>query len=146
MDATRESEPTIVRTRVRRDDLRLFSSSIGETRPMYVSVRAARSAGHPDLPVPPTYLFGLVLRTGSPFDWAVERGFDMQRTLHAEQCFEYVAMTFAGDTLTLTSSCDPVETTRRSRALRLTRRTVVRRSDEVVAHLSCTLVQPGTRP
>ena len=146
MDATNETEPTVLRARVTRDELRLFSSSIGETRPMYHSVRAARAGGHPDLPIPPTYLFGLALRTGSPFDWAVERGFDMRRTLHAEQRFEYLAMAFAGDTLVLESSCDPVAVTPTSRTLRLTRRTVVRRSDDVVAHLACTLVQPGARP
>ena len=57
---------------VERGRLRFFAKAIGETDPVYTDVEAARAAGHPDLPVPPTFLFGLELdergpvRAGSP--------------------------------------------------------------------------------
>ncbi len=38
-----------------RGRLRMFAAAIGETDPIYTDVEAARAAGHPDLPVPPTF-------------------------------------------------------------------------------------------
>jgi acyl dehydratase len=134
--------PEVVRVRISRTDLRDFATSIGETRLFHLSVRSARAAGHRDLPVLPTYLFGLALRTGSPFGWATDNGPDMARTLHGEQSFEYAAMTFAGDTLTLSSTCGPL-TLARSGARLLTRRTTVSRGEEIVARLELTLVCPA---
>jgi acyl dehydratase len=142
MNGLESPGPEVVRVRITRTDLRDFATSIGETRLLYLSVRSARAAGHRDLPVPPTYLFGLALRTGNPFGWAAERGLDMARTLHGEQSFEYSAMTFAGDTLTLSSTCGPL-TVARSGARLLTRRTTVSRAEEVVARLELTLVCPA---
>jgi hypothetical protein len=39
--------------------LRFFAKAIGQTDPVYTDDAAARAAGHPDLPVPPTFLFCL---------------------------------------------------------------------------------------
>ena len=35
--------------------LRLFAKATGETRPEYIDEDAARAAGHPSLPAPPTF-------------------------------------------------------------------------------------------
>ena len=39
--------------------LRFFAKSTGETNPIYFDESAARDAGHPGLPLPPTFLFSL---------------------------------------------------------------------------------------
>ena len=41
--------------------LRFFAKATGETNPVYFDESAARDAGHPDLPLPPTFLFSLEL-------------------------------------------------------------------------------------
>ena len=107
---------------------------------MYRSVRAARSGGHRDLLVPPTFLFGLTLRTSSPFSWATERGFDMTRALHGEQRFDYRSPVYAGDRLQLLSTCSAVR--RAGRHQLLERQTEVSRGGAVVAVAVTTLVLP----
>ncbi len=39
--------------------LRFVAKSIGETNPVYSDPEAARKAGHPALPAPPTFVFML---------------------------------------------------------------------------------------
>ncbi|HEY9265413.1 MAG TPA: MaoC family dehydratase N-terminal domain-containing protein, partial [Mycobacterium sp.] len=51
---------------VDRARLRFFAKAIGETDPVYTDVDAARAAGHPDLPVPPTFLFSIELEASDP--------------------------------------------------------------------------------
>jgi len=80
--------------------LRFFAKAIGETDPVYVDVAAARAAGHPDLPVPPSFLFGIELEQPNPFAWADDLGIDLRRVLHGEQSFTYHSMAYAGDVLT----------------------------------------------
>lgn len=82
--------------------LRFFATTIGETDPVYTDVDAARRAGHADLPVPPTFLFGIELEAADPFDWLAALGVDMRRVLHGEQAFTYHRSAFAGETLTAT--------------------------------------------
>lgn len=41
--------------------LRYFAKAIGETDPVYTDLDAAKEAGHPDPPVPPTFIFGIAL-------------------------------------------------------------------------------------
>ena len=103
---------------------------------------AGLAAGHPDVPAPPTYLFGLTLRGDDPWRWAVDAGLDMGRALHIEQEFAYDAIVHAGDTLTLTATTPEVEATRSG--LRRVRRCVdVERTGLRVAKLSTTLVMPA---
>ena len=45
--------------RVEAGALRFFAKAIGQTDPIYVDEAAAREAGHPALPLPPTYLLSL---------------------------------------------------------------------------------------
>lgn len=86
-----------------RGRLRFFAESIGESDPRYLDPDAANEAGYPDLPVPPTFFFGLTLDEPEPFAWLTELGIDLRFVLHGTQRFEYQALAFAGDELLLES-------------------------------------------
>jgi acyl dehydratase len=88
---------------VERGRLRQFAHAIGETRAVYVDETAARAAGYPDLPVPPTFLFCLEMDRPNPYGWFDEVGIPLPKVLHGEQRFTYHAMAFAGDWLTFDS-------------------------------------------
>jgi len=78
--------------------LRFFAKSIGETNPIYIDEAAARDAGHPGLPLPPTFLFSLEFQIPSNA-WRDELGIITSRILHGEENFNYHRMAYAGDTL-----------------------------------------------
>ena len=78
--------------------LRFFAKSTGETNPIYVDESAARDAGHPGLPLPPTFLFSLEFQIPSNA-WRDELGIVTSRILHGEESFKYHRMAYAGDTL-----------------------------------------------
>jgi acyl dehydratase len=137
-----EPEAGVPAVRITREDLIRFSRAIGQTDPLFVDVAAARAAGHPDLPAPPTYLFGLTLRGEDPWRWAVDAGLDMARALHGEQGFTYDATVHAGDLLTFTTTTAEVDSTR-SGLRRVRRRVDVWRAGVRVARLSTTLVMPA---
>ncbi|MGJ5754483.1 MaoC dehydratase-like protein [Streptomyces puniciscabiei] len=82
---------------VERGRLRFFGQVIGLEDTEFTSLERARAAGHPDLPVPPTFLFGLELehQTGTAGPLAV----DPARVLHTEQSFTYHTTAHAGDEL-----------------------------------------------
>lgn len=83
---------------IERTPLRAFARAIGETDAVYTDVQAARRAGHRDLPVPPTYLFGFNLALGDgDFEWIAELGVDHAAVLHGEQSFDYHETVCAGD-------------------------------------------------
>lgn len=131
--------PPLLTTALTRAELVHFAHAIGETRPEYVDVVAARRAGHPDVLAAPTFLFCLTLRVEDPWGWARDGGLDMARTLHGEQSFHYHALAHAGDQLTLSATSeatDPVTAGLR----RLRRRTRVSSADRHVATLVTTLV------
>jgi len=79
--------------------LRFFAKAIGETDPIYSDEAAARAAGHPGLPVPPTFLFCLEMEGPNPAAIRELLGLDYRRLLHGEQSFTYHAAAHAGDTL-----------------------------------------------
>ena len=78
--------------------LRFFAKAIGESDPVYFDESAARDAGHPALPLPPTFLFSLEFEQPSA-EWRAQLGIDVSRILHGEQQFSYHRMAYAGDTL-----------------------------------------------
>jgi acyl dehydratase len=80
--------------------LRLFAKAVGETRPEYVDEDAARAAGHPALPAPPTFAVCASLDVPDPFAWLRDLGVDLASVLHAAQGFRYFAPIYAGDRLT----------------------------------------------
>ncbi|GAP37210.1 MaoC family dehydratase N-terminal domain-containing protein [Piscinibacter sakaiensis] len=79
--------------------LRLFAKATGQTDPLYSDPEAARAAGLPGLPVPPTFLFCLEMDAPNPAAIRELLGLDYRRLLHGEQSFTYLAPAHAGDTL-----------------------------------------------
>ena len=88
---------------IERGRLRFLAQAIGETDPVYLDETAARAAGYPDLPAPPTFLFAAELDAGSITAMLDELGIPLDRVLHGEQGFTYRAPVCAGDTVTVTS-------------------------------------------
>ena len=88
--------------------LKFFARATGAPDPVYFDEEAARAAGHPALPAPPTYLFSLALgapaKRGEVLDPENGIGVDMRRILHGEQSFAYHRPIHAGDRLTLTTT------------------------------------------
>lgn len=83
---------------VTRSRLRNFAKATGHDQPIYTDVDAAR-----DLPVPPTFFFGIELEAPDPFAFVTELGVDLRTVLHGEQKYDYGRMAFAGDELTAIS-------------------------------------------
>lgn len=74
-----------------------FAEAIGDPNPIYHDEAAARAAGYPRIPAPPTFATALRpndIREGLNIDWS--------RILHGEQEFRYERPLYAGDVLTLT--------------------------------------------
>ncbi|MCY1221289.1 hypothetical protein D9M68_604510 [compost metagenome] len=84
---------------VEKGRLRFFAKAIGETDPVYTDESAARDAGHPTLPVPPTFFMCLSSEVGDLNETLSVLQLDLGRILHAEQAFDYHRMAYAGDTL-----------------------------------------------
>ena len=136
-NAVGATSPPITVT-VERGRLQLFAKATGQCDPLYVDVETAQAQGHPDLPVPPTYLFGLELEQPDPFAWLAALGVDLNDVLHGSQSFTYEGLVHAGDTVTVQSTVTDVFA---KKALEfLERRSVVTRGGEVVATLDQTIV------
>ncbi len=92
--------------------LKFFAKATGETDPVYFDEAAARAAGHPSLPAPPTWLFSLALSApaarGSLFDAVNGIGVDPMRVLHGEQSFTHHRPLHAGDVLFLTTTTSDI--------------------------------------
>ena len=125
---------------IERGRLRLFAKAIGENDPVYTDVEAARTAGHPDIPVPPTFLVALTLEQPDPFALLTSLGVDLRRVLHGEQAFTYHAQAFAGDRLTAVSRVADVYDRKGGALEFIVRETDVTRGDEPIARLTSTIV------
>ncbi|MFF0496490.1 MaoC family dehydratase N-terminal domain-containing protein [Nocardia aobensis] len=125
---------------VERGRLRLFAKAIGETSPIYTVVDAARQAGHPDLPVPPTFFYSLELETPDPFGYLAALGVDLRRVLHGEQSFAYHRPAHAGDTLTLRPRIVDVYSKKGGALDFLVKHTSISRGAEPVAEATSVLV------
>ncbi|NKY57115.1 MaoC family dehydratase N-terminal domain-containing protein [Nocardia flavorosea] len=120
-----------------RSRLRLFAKATGATDPVYTDIAAARAAGYPDLPVPPTFLCALHNEQPDPLSWIAELGVDLSRVLHGEQSFEYKSMAFAGQYLTARSRITDVYQKKGGALEFLTRATTVTGPDgRTVAELT----------
>ncbi len=84
---------------VEKGRLKFFAKATGQTDPVYTDEAAAHAAGHPDLPVPPTFLFCLEMEAPDPAAIRNLLGMDYRRLLHGEQGFVYERMAYAGDVL-----------------------------------------------
>jgi acyl dehydratase len=93
-----ESEPFTVEIETGR--LKFFAKAIGETDPVYSDEAAAKAAGHPHLPVPPTFLFCMQFEQPNPYGLYKTMGIRIEQVLHGEQHFTYHKPAYAGDRLT----------------------------------------------
>jgi acyl dehydratase len=125
---------------VERGRLRFFAEATGQDDPAYRDVEAARAAGHPDLPVPPTFLFCLEMDNPAPWGIVEVLGVDLRTILHAGQAFEYHAMAYAGDRLTFASEITDVYQKKGGALTFVSRTTEVTRDGGPVATMVSTLV------
>ncbi|MCJ0894766.1 MaoC family dehydratase N-terminal domain-containing protein [Rhodococcus sp. IEGM 1401] len=139
-----ELEPVAITVDAAR--LRFFAKAIGETNPVYIDTDAAQAAGHPDLPVPPTFLFSIELDSPDPFAWMSDLGVDLRFVLHGEQIFTYHSTAHAGDTLTARSTITDIYSKKGGALDFVVKDTAVTRADgSAVADLRAVLVvrNPG---
>ena len=93
---------------IERTRLRFFAKAIGETDPIYTDEAAARAAGYPDLPAPPTFLFAAELDSGSVDRLLADLRIPLAKLLHGEQSFAYHRPACAGDTVTVRSRIEDI--------------------------------------
>ncbi|MGY0500304.1 MaoC family dehydratase N-terminal domain-containing protein [Nocardia sp. FBN12] len=134
-----ELPPTTLRVDAGR--LRFFAKAIGETDPVFTDLDAAHAAGYANLPVPPTFLFGIELEQPDPFEWLATLGIDLRRALHGEQSFTYHTTAVAGDVLTATPRIGEVYS-KKGGALDFIEKTstITRGDGELIAELKTVLV------
>ena len=121
--------------------VRFFAKAIGETNPIYCDPAAARAAGYPHLPLPPTFFFSLEYEQSSA-GWRAEVGIDSSRILHGEQHFTYHQMAFVGDTLFYESHLEDIYDKKNGALEFIVRCTKVsNQRGEHVADLRSTIVQ-----
>ncbi len=125
---------------VERGRLRLYAKATGQTDPVYVDLDVARAASHHDLPVPPTFLYGVDLEAPDPFAWITSFGVDLNAVLHATQTFTYHSQAYAGDELTARSTVTDVYTKKRGALVFVERRTRITREETSIADLVQTVV------
>lgn len=125
--------------------LRFFAKATGQTDPVYIDEAAARDAGHPGLPVPPTFLFCLEMEAPNPAAIRELLGMDYRSLLHGEQGFTYHAMAYAGDTLRYQQRIADIYDKKGGALEFVVRQTrVSNQRDELVAELRCvTVVRNG---
>src|SRR5690606_5557310 len=86
---------------VEKGQLKFFAKATGETNPIYFDEKAARDAGHPALPAPPTFLFCLQTMAPGDDDVMAELGINIGQVLHGEQQFTNHKPIYAGDIITV---------------------------------------------
>jgi acyl dehydratase len=82
--------------------VKLFCQAIGDTDPVRHDAVAARQAGHPGCPVPPTFLKALESEHQSGAALMKLLDAPMSGVLHAEQSFEFDASVHVGDVVEVT--------------------------------------------
>ncbi|MGD9762495.1 MAG: MaoC family dehydratase N-terminal domain-containing protein [Candidatus Binatia bacterium] len=104
----RESSPYTLE--VTTTSVRAFARGVGYRDPVYFDIEAARRAGYPNLPAPPTYLGTPIFIPGQSddrFSWPVAARLridhGLKGLLDGGTETEYFEQIFAGDTLTAVS-------------------------------------------
>ena len=130
---------------VEKGRLRFFAKATGQTDPIYTDEAAARDAGHPGLPVPPTFFFCLEMEAPNPAAIRELLGMDYRSLLHGEQGFTYHSMAYAGDTLRFQQRIDDIYDKKNGVLEFVVRKTrVSNQRDELLAELRCvTVVRNG---
>jgi acyl dehydratase len=126
---------------VEKGRLRFFAKATGQDDPVYTDEAAARAAGHPGLPVPPTFFFCLEMESPNPAAVRELLGIDYRRLLHGEQGFSYHRLAHAGDTLTFRQRIEDIYDKKGGALEFVVRKTsVTNQRGEPVADLRCVSV------
>lgn len=126
---------------IERTRLRFFAKAIGETNPVYTDEAAARDAGYPDLPAPPTFLFAAELDSGASDKLLSDLQIPLSKLLHGEQSFSYHRPACVGDTVTVRSVITDIYD-KKNGALEFVVKTsrATNQRDELVAELRAVIV------
>ena len=126
---------------IERSRLQFFAKAIGETDPVYTDQAAARDAGYPDLPAPPTFLFAAELDSGASDRLLTELEIPLAKLLHGEQSFNYHRPACVGDTVTVRSIVTDIYD-KKNGALEFVVKTAraINQKDELVAELRTVIV------
>ncbi len=126
---------------IERTRLQFFAKAIGETDPVYTDAAAARDAGYPDLPAPPTFLFAAELDSGVSGQMLDDLQIPLSKLLHGEQSFEYHRPACVGDTVTVRSTISDIYD-KKNGALEFVVKTsrATNQRDELVAELRTVIV------
>ena len=126
---------------IERSRLRFFAKAIGETDPVYTEEAAARDAGYPDLPAPPTFLFAAELDSGANDQLLADLGVPLAKLLHGEQGFSYHHPACVGYTITVRSRIEDIYD-KKNGALEFVVKTsrATNQNDELVAEMRTVLV------
>ncbi|MFD4829344.1 MaoC family dehydratase N-terminal domain-containing protein [Streptomyces uncialis] len=127
-------------TEAERGRLRFFARATGQTDAVYTDLSAARAAGHPDLPVPPTFLFCLELDNPDRGRFLDDLGIDIRTVLHGGQRFVHHAVAYAGDRLTFWTEVRDVYAKKGGALEFIVRDTHVTRDCAAIATLTSTTV------
>ncbi|RIX83541.1 MaoC family dehydratase N-terminal domain-containing protein [Acidovorax cavernicola] len=126
---------------IERSRLQFFAKAIGETDPVYTDAAAARDAGYPDLPAPPTFLFAAELDSGASNQLLDDLQIPLSKLLHGEQSFEFHRPACVGDTVTVRSTVSDIYD-KKNGALEFVVKTsrATNQRDELVAELRSVIV------
>ena len=126
---------------IERTRLQFFAKAIGETDPVYTDAAAARDAGYPDLPAPPTFLFAAELDSGASSRMLDDLQIPLSKLLHGEQSFSYHRAACVGDTVTVRSTISDIYD-KKNGALEFVVKTsrATNQRDELVAELRTVIV------
>lgn len=127
-------------TYAERGRLRFFAEATGQDDPVYRDLDTARAAGHPDLPVPPTFLFCLEMDNPRRSAFLESLGVDIRTILHGGQKFTHHAPAHAGDLLTFWTEVTDVSSKKGGALQLIVRDTHVARDGEAIATLTSTIV------
>jgi len=86
--------------KIEESQLWFFAKAIGGTNPIYTDEKAAKAAGYPTLPAPPTFGFSLSNAQTETFSYAIEMGVELELLLHGEEKFEYTQPILLGNEIT----------------------------------------------
>lgn len=86
---------------VEKGQLRLFAKATGETNPIFFEEAAAKAAGYPAIPAPPTFAFCLASLAPQTKGSVRDMNVPIEKVLHGEQQFTFHKQIFAGDRIKL---------------------------------------------
>jgi len=121
--------------------LRFFAKATGETNPVYFDEEAAKDAGHPTLPAPPTFLFSMDMEVPDPFEILKVMDIDLGKILHGTQEFIYHKPVYAGDTISFKSEVTDIFDKKGGALEFIVKKTgATNQKNELVAEMSRTIV------